>query len=76
MGVLSIRPKTLPFKDGSGNVLAGSVASLEKLSIGGIEQWILARGRDVTKPLLLFLHGGPGVAEMYIQPRFNRALED
>ncbi len=76
MGALNIRSKTPPFKDGSGKVIAGSVASLEKLPIGGIEQWILARGRDVTKPLLLFLHGGPGVAEMYIQPRFNRVLED
>lgn len=76
MGVFNIKPKTPSFKDKSGNVLAGSVASLEKLTIGGIEQWILARGRDVTKPLLLFLHGGPGIAEMCLQTRFNRVLED
>ncbi|MBN7813706.1 alpha/beta hydrolase [Algoriphagus sp. H41] len=30
------------------------------VSIGGIEQWITIKGEDKSKPVILFLHGGPG----------------
>ncbi len=28
--------------------------------IGGIEQWVTIDGEDLSKPLILFIHGGPG----------------
>ena len=30
------------------------------VSIGGIEQWITIKTEDSSKPIILFLHGGPG----------------
>ncbi len=30
------------------------------VSIGGIDQWITIHGGDSSKPVILFLHGGPG----------------
>ena len=40
------------------------IDSLEKIRLGGADQWILIRSWDKTKPLLLLIHGGPGFSEM------------
>jgi pimeloyl-ACP methyl ester carboxylesterase len=50
------------------------INSLETVSLGGVDQWILIRGWDRTKPLLLFVHGGPGFPEMPFA-HVNAALE-
>src|SRR5690606_12979939 len=38
------------------------VAEAGYVEIGGIEQWITITGADDRKPVVLFLHGGPGIA--------------
>ncbi|QCR23591.1 alpha/beta fold hydrolase [Pontibacter sp. SGAir0037] len=43
--------------------LAAQVKSINEakyVSIGGIEQWVTISGDDRSKPVILFLHGGPG----------------
>lgn len=52
-----------------------SISLLEKQEIGGVQQWILIRGYDRTKPVLLFLHGGPGMPAMFLGHAFQRELE-
>jgi len=42
----------------------GGVSSLERVEIGGIGQWISIRAADPGAPVLLFLHGGPGSANI------------
>jgi pimeloyl-ACP methyl ester carboxylesterase len=51
------------------------IASLEQVELGGCRQWILIRGQDSTKPLLLFVHGGPGSSEMWFAHHSMRELE-
>lgn len=38
------------------------INSLEPVRIGGIDQWVEVRGQNVNNPILLFIHGGPGIA--------------
>jgi hypothetical protein len=40
------------------------VERLEKVRIGGIEQWVSIRGTDKRNPVLLVIHGGPGYVLM------------
>lgn len=51
------------------------VNSLEKVYIGGINQYILERGEDDKLPLILFLHGGPGTAQIGFMPKYQKELE-
>jgi len=36
------------------------VERLEKVRIGGIDQWVSIRGTDRRNPVVLYIHGGPG----------------
>ena len=66
VGYIVLRPKppqphTPPIVDESGNVIPGSISSIETVMLGGVSQTITIRGVDRTKPVLLHLHGGPGM---------------
>lgn len=37
-----------------------SILENKYVVIGGIEQWITIKGKDISKPVILFIHGGPG----------------
>jgi pimeloyl-ACP methyl ester carboxylesterase len=50
MGLFSKREFTIADK---------GLDSVEKIRLGGVEQSILIQTEDVTKPVLLFVHGGP-----------------
>lgn len=66
---------TPPILGEDGEPLPNSIASLEKIKLGGEDQWLIIRGQDVNKPVLLFLSGGPGASEAARVLRFNQELE-
>ena len=70
------RAYTPQIKDENGKTVSENTAVLEKIKIGGIEQCILIRSRDISNPILLFLHGGPGMPMMYLAHKFQRQLEE
>jgi pimeloyl-ACP methyl ester carboxylesterase len=67
---------TPAIKDGQGKPLAGSVAYLGYVELGGLPQFVCARGRSADNPVLLYLHGGPGSAETAFMRHFDAALEE
>ncbi len=67
---------TPPIRAENGNVLEGSIASLERVELNGSTQWISIRGKDTTKPVLLFLAGGPGGSQLAAVRDQLGALED
>ncbi len=59
-----LRPaSTDPILTGVGTPLAGSVAELVRVPIGGHDQAMMIRGTSTNNPVLLFLAGGPGGTE-------------
>src|SRR5260370_32913693 len=51
------------------------IASLERIQIGGIGQWIEVRGQNLDNPILLWVHGGPGIAFIPLAAAFQGPLE-
>jgi proline iminopeptidase len=73
LALLILLPATTPaILDANGKPLSGSIASLEKVRLGGHDQWIMLRGYSTDKPVLLYLSGGPGQSDL----PFVRALLD
>ncbi len=67
---------TDPITDANGETVAGSIASIETVTLGGEEQYLIIRGADTTKPIMLFLHGGPGSPEIAFMKNANQAIEN
>jgi pimeloyl-ACP methyl ester carboxylesterase len=68
-----IPASTAPIKDARGRPVAGSIAALEMVTLGGVKQGLLIRGEDVANPVLLYLHGGPGTSELGLVRAYNMA---
>ncbi|MGE8233741.1 MAG: alpha/beta fold hydrolase, partial [Stenotrophomonas sp.] len=57
-------------------VADNGIERLEKVRIGGIDQWVSIRGNDARNPVLLMLHGGPGWVAMPTSWYFQRGWEE
>lgn len=76
LAVMVARPATTdPIVTADGRPVAGSVAELTEVEIGGHDLALMIRGRSVDNPVLLFLAGGPGGSELGAMRRHSQALE-
>lgn len=67
---------TRPFIDASGIPLSDAIAEERMVMLGGVEQYVLLRGKNRQAPVLVFVHGGPGASETPLLRIHNAALED
>jgi len=67
--------RTTPFRGPEGEALPGSIAEVNYLQLGGVDQWVMMRGENGSNPPLILLHGGPGFTEMRLFRHFNAPLE-
>jgi pimeloyl-ACP methyl ester carboxylesterase len=71
--VLYMSPgKTSPILDARGQVMPNSIATIEQRVIGGVAQSLIIRGENKDNPVLLFVHGGPGMSTFpFIKEQFK-----
>ncbi|MEH2381494.1 MAG: hypothetical protein V7K27_21825 [Nostoc sp.] len=67
---------TPPILDTNGKPIPNSIAVLEKVNLGGAEEWITIRGKDSHNPGLLFLAGGPGGSQLVTERSALAGLDD
>jgi pimeloyl-ACP methyl ester carboxylesterase len=71
------RPDAVPIIANARKVVTpNGVERLEKVRIGGIEQWVSIRGTDKRNPVLLLIHGGPGYVSIPMSWWFSRGWEE
>jgi pimeloyl-ACP methyl ester carboxylesterase len=57
------------------NYTKDGIAELFTIELGSYEQWVMIRGENRNNPILLFLHGGPGTANIGVAADTQRSLE-
>lgn len=66
--------RTEAFTDKNGAVLAGSISEKVFVKINGVKQGMFIQGKDSTKPVLLYLHGG--IPDYFLTKKHPTGLED
>jgi pimeloyl-ACP methyl ester carboxylesterase len=54
----------------------GSIAEKVWVSINGVAQGMFIRGRNRSDPVLLWVHGGPGMPDYFLLERYPTGLEE
>lgn len=74
--LLAISPgRPSPIVDARGRPVVGGISEKVRVNINGVEQGMFIRGHDVANPVLLFVHGGAGMPELFLAQRYPAALE-
>jgi len=51
-------------------------SKIKKIQLNKSEQYLIIRGEEKSKPVMLFLHGGPGIPELFTMKKEMAYLEE
>ena len=74
--LLALSPgKPYPIVDANGKPVPGSLSEKIWVNINGMPQGMFIQSKDPTNPVLLVLHGGPGMPEYWLTKQYPTGLE-
>lgn len=68
--------KPIPVVDEKGKPAAGSIAEKIFVDVNGVKQGMFIVSKDANNPVLLFVHGGPGMPEYWLTEWYPTSLEN
>ena len=68
--------KTKPFVDENGNIIEGSISEKIFVEINGASLGMFIMAKDSGNPVLLFLGGGPGIPQFFLEQQLPTGLEN
>jgi pimeloyl-ACP methyl ester carboxylesterase len=68
--------KTKSFLGGNGKILPGSISEKVFVDICSEKQGMFIVGKNLNNPVLLFLHGGPGMPTFFLTDEYPTGLEE
>ncbi|MBU4527112.1 MAG: hypothetical protein KUA37_08585 [Desulfomicrobium sp.] len=75
--LLAISPgRPAPLRAADGTTLTDSLSERVTIQIGGIQQGMFIQSVDPSNPVLLFLHGGPGMVEFFMEQSYPTGLHE
>ena len=76
VGLILISPgRPAPLRDDAGQVIAGSLSERVFVQINGTRQGMIIQSADLSNPVILFLHGGPGMPTFFLNTTHPTGLE-
>ncbi len=68
--------KIEPYLDNAGKPVLGSISEKIFIQIGGVKQGMIIKSKNINKPILLYLHGGPAFPNYFLIDKYKPGLED
>jgi len=64
------------FLDKNNKLIVNSISEKVFINVNGIKHGMYLKGKNINNPVLLFIHGGPGMPEYIFSQQYKSSIED